>query len=280
VALPVPSPPDWLGLYLEEDLGAGDITANALFSPGQRGRARVVARERLFVAGTPHAIELFRRLGATVTAAGGDGRWVERGAVLLDVEGPVRALLAGERVALNLLSRMSGIASLTRELAEALGKACCPAIVTATRKTTPGFRAFEKEAVATGGGDPHRMGLWDAAMVKDNHLAACGGDVAAAVRKVVAANPGKTVTCEVESLPDALAAAAAGAHWLLIDNQPAATGKAWAEAVWRESPGVKVEASGGIRPDNILEYGWADRVSLGWLTQKAPGRDISMDWSP
>jgi nicotinate-nucleotide pyrophosphorylase (carboxylating) len=150
--------------------------------------------------------------------------------------------------------------------------------VAATRKTTPGFRVFEKEAVHTGGGEPHRMGLWDAAMVKDNHIPACGGDVAAAVRKVVAANPRFTVTCEVESLPDALAAVRAGAHWLLIDNQDPATGKAWAEAAWRESPHIKIEASGSIRPDNILEYGWAHRVSLGWLTQKAPGKDLSMEW--
>jgi nicotinate-nucleotide pyrophosphorylase (carboxylating) len=276
----VPRAPDWLGLYLEEDVGAGDITANAIFSPEERGQARVVARERLLLAGTPHAVELFRRLGAVATPEGGDGRWVERGDAVLRVEGPVRAILSGERVALNLLGRMSGVASLTRELAEALAKACCPALVAATRKTTPGFRAFEKEAVRIGGGDAHRMGLWDAAMVKDNHIAACGGDVAAAVGRTLAANPGKTVTCEVETREDALAAAKAGAHWLLIDNQPPATGKAWAEAVWREFPAVKVEASGGIRPDNILEYGWADRVSLGWLTQKAAGKDLSLEWGP
>jgi nicotinate-nucleotide pyrophosphorylase (carboxylating) len=265
---------------MEEDVGGGDITANALFAASQRGAARVVARERLLVAGTAHAVELFRRLGATATPTGSDGRWVEAGATVLRVEGPVRAILSGERVALNLLGRMAGIASLTRELAEALAAACCPAIVTATRKTTPGFRAFEKEAVRIGGGDAHRMGLWDAAMVKDNHIAARGGDVAAAVARVVAANPGKTVTCEVESRADALAAARAGAHWLLIDNQPPQVGKAWAEAVAREFPAVRVEASGGIRPDNILEYGWADRVSLGWLTQKAPGKDLAMDWDP
>lgn len=273
--------PDWLGLYLEEDLGSGDITANALFAPDVQGSARIVARERLLLAGTPHAVELFRRLGAQASAPAGmsrEGAWLEAGATVLHVRGPVRAILAGERVALNLLSRMAGVASLTRELAEVLAKACAPAIVTATRKTTPGFRQFEKEAVRIGGGDPHRMGLWDAAMVKDNHIAACGGDAGAAVRKVVAANPGKAVTCEVESLPHALAAAKAGAHWLLIDNQPGPVGQAWAEAVWREFPEVKVEASGGIRPDNLLSYGWADRVSLGWLTQKAPGKDLSMEW--
>ncbi|HEX2066796.1 MAG TPA: carboxylating nicotinate-nucleotide diphosphorylase, partial [Candidatus Thermoplasmatota archaeon] len=226
------------------------------------------------------AAELFRRLGAAATAAAPDGAWVEGGAVVLEVEGPVRAILAGERVALNLLGRMAGVASLTRELADRLAAAGCRARVAATRKTTPGFRAFEKEAVRVGGGDPHRMGLWDAAMVKDNHVAACGGDVAGAVRKVVAANPGKEATCEVESLPHALEAARAGAHWLLIDNQAPATGKAWAEAVRREFPRVKVEASGGIRPDTLVEYGWADRVSLGWLTQKAWAKDLALEWGP
>ncbi|HUR61347.1 MAG TPA: carboxylating nicotinate-nucleotide diphosphorylase [Candidatus Thermoplasmatota archaeon] len=273
----MPSTPDWLGLYLQEDLGPGDLTAAAL-PAGEQGSARIVARERLLVAGAAHAAEVFRRLGATATPCATEGAWASPGAPLLEVRGPAQALLAGERLALNLLARMAGIASLTRELADALAKAGARAQVAATRKTTPGFRAFEKEAVRVGGGDPHRMGLWDAAMVKDNHIAACAGDVDAAVRRVVAAARGRTVTCEVESHEDARAAAAAGADWLLIDNQAGAVGEAWARAVRAEFPHIKVEASGGIRPDNLLEYGWADRVSLGWLTQKAPAKDLSMEW--
>jgi nicotinate-nucleotide pyrophosphorylase (carboxylating) len=160
-----PKPVDWLGLYLREDIGAGDITADAIFPAQQQGRARIVARERLLVAGTSHAMELFHRLGAQAEVQAHDGSWVERGATVLGVSGPVRSILAGERVALNLLSRMSGIAGMTHELAQRLAQARLPAKVTATRKTTPGFRAFEKEAVRIGGGDPHRLGLWDAAMV-------------------------------------------------------------------------------------------------------------------
>jgi nicotinate-nucleotide pyrophosphorylase (carboxylating) len=278
----VPGPPavhpvDWIGLYLQEDLGAGDVTTEPLFPPTARGAARMVARERALVAGTAHAVEVFRRLGATATVLAADGRWCEPGQAILRVEGAVRGILAGERLALNLVARMSGIASQTRLLMEELGRACSAAAVAGTRKTTPGFRAFEKEAIRIGGGDPHRDGLHDAVLLKDNHLAAAGS-VEAAVRKAKAANPGLTVECEVESLEDARAAARAGADWLLIDNQTPEVGKAWAEALWRDHPGLKLEASGGITPATLAAYGWADRISLGWLTQKTPAKDFGLDW--
>jgi nicotinate-nucleotide pyrophosphorylase (carboxylating) len=193
------------------------------------------------------------------------------------VQGPTRAILAGERLALNLVARMSGIASQTRLLMEELGRQCSAAAVAGTRKTTPGFRAFEKEAIALGGGDPHRLGLFDAVLLKDNHLTAAGS-VAKAVQAAKAANPGMPIECEVESLEDALAAAGAGAGWILIDNQGPETGKAWAERLWQDHPGTKVEASGGITPANLAAYGWADRISLGWLTQKSHARDFALDW--
>lgn len=270
-------PPDWIALYLEEDIGAGDITGEAVFPPDQVGAARVVARERALVAGVAHAAEVFRRRGCATEIVVPDGRWADAGATVARVRGPVRGILSGERVALNLLSRMAGIASQTREIAERLTDDCASAIVAGTRKTTPGFRAFEKDAIRIGGGDPHRMGLFDEAMVKDNHIAACGS-VATAVRMVKAANPGKVVSCEVESLEAAMEAAQAGADWVLVDNQSPDVGKAWAEAVWAEFPQVKVEASGGISPGNVAQYGWADRVSLGAITQKAPGKDFALDW--
>lgn len=268
---------DWIGLYLEEDVGPGDITSEALFPATALATARIVAREKALVAGTSVVEQLLRRLGVGIEVVVADGHWAEPGAVVARVAGPVRGVLAGERLALNILSRMSGIATLTRQMAEALGKACMPALVAGTRKTTPGFRVFEKEAIRIGGGDPHRLGLWDVAMVKDNHIAAAGS-VGAAVAAVKTANPGKSVECEVESLPHALEAAAAGADWLLIDNQDPVTGKSWADAVWKEHPEVHVEASGGITPDTITRYGWADRISLGWLTQKAQGKDFGLDW--
>jgi nicotinate-nucleotide pyrophosphorylase (carboxylating) len=237
----------------------------------------MVARERALMAGGRHAVEVFRRLGAKATLLVKDGAWAEAGSVVLRVEGPTRAILAGERLALNIVARMSGIASQTRLLMEGLARDCSSATVAGTRKTTPGFRAFEKEAIALGGGDPHRLGLYDAVLLKDNHLAAAGS-AAKAVQAVRSANPGKAVECEVESLEDARAAATAGAGWILIDNQAPEVGKAWAEALWAEHPGVKVEASGGITPANLAAYGWADRISLGWLTQKSHAKDFALDW--
>jgi nicotinate-nucleotide pyrophosphorylase (carboxylating) len=270
--------PDWLGLYLLEDLGDGDITSDAILPEAAAGAARVVAREGLVLSGAGHAAEVFRRLGARATPLLPDGARLRAGEAALAVEGPARAILAGERLALNLVARMSGIASATRELADLLAASGSRARVAGTRKTTPGFRLFEKEAIRAGGGDPHRMGLWDEAMVKDNHIAACAGDVAGAVAKVRAAWPGRTVACEAESLEDAVAAAAAGADWLLIDNQPPERGRAWAQEVRRRHPAVRIEASGGIRPDTLVGFGWADRVSLGWLTQKAQAKDLSLEW--
>lgn len=268
---------DWLGLYLLEDLGPGDATSNAVVPASATGRARIVARERLLVAGVGYACEVFGRLGATAIAKAKDGAWVKAGAVLVEVSGPSRAILSAERVSLNLLARMSGIATQTRILADALKARGSEAKVAGTRKTTPGFRFFEKDAIRIGGGEPHRMGLWDAAMVKDNHIAAVGS-AKSAVEAVRRTRPDLVVTCEVESKADALAAAAAGVHWLLIDNQTAAVGKAWAKEVAARFPEVRFEASGGITPKNIGRYGWANRISLGWLTQKAPAADVSLEW--
>lgn len=270
---------DWIALYLEEDLeAAGDITSDPLFEVDARGSARVVAREACFVAGLGRAGEVFARCDAAATPHMNDGSWVEAGETVLSVEGPVRGLLHAERTALNLLGRMSGVATKTRRLVEVLADACSGARITGTRKTTPGFRAFEKEAIALAGGDPHRMGLWDAAMIKDNHIAAAGGDIAAAVRAVKASHPDAALTTEVESLDAARAAAAAGTDWILIDNQAPDTGRRWAEAVWADHPDVKVEASGGIAPDRVEAYGWADRISLGALTTQARSMDFGLDW--
>ena len=271
--------PDWLALYLEEDLGAGDITGEPLFPPAHRSRARLVPRERAYLSGAAHAEEVFRRLGVDATERMNDGQWVAAGAPVLLLEGPTRGILAGERLALNLVARMSGIATATRELSDLVAKAGGTARIAATRKTTPGFRAFEKEAVRAGGGDPHRMGLFDEAMVKDNHREAYGGGVAKAVQAVRRANPGKVVTCEVETEADAVAAAKAGADWLLIDNQSPDTAQVWARAIRKQWPKVRIEVSGGIGPANLASYGWADRISMGWLTQKAPAKDFSLEWT-
>ncbi len=270
--------PDWLSLYLQEDLDeAGDITSESIFSADEHGAARLVAREDCLLVGLDVAGEICARLGVKTTQHMNDASWIKAGDVALVMEGPVAAILKAERLVLNVLGRMSGIATQTRALVETLADACCGATIAATRKTTPGFRHYEKLAVALAGGEPHRAGLYDAAMVKDNHREAAGG-VAKAVQAVAQRHPSVIITAEVESLEDAMDAAAAGAHWLLIDNQSPEVGKQWADAVWAQHPAVKIEASGGITDQNVAAYGWADRISMGALTTAARSMDFSLEW--
>ncbi|MHB8632455.1 MAG: carboxylating nicotinate-nucleotide diphosphorylase [Thermoplasmatota archaeon] len=271
---------DWIGLYLLEDLGSGDVTTQALVAPDREGVAHIVAREPLVAAGVAVALELFQRLGATALPRVQDGTSVPAGTILVEVRGPAAAILEGERVALNALSRMSGIASLTRALVDRVALAGAKTEVAATRKTTPGFRWFEKRAVELGGGHRHRAGLYDAAMVKDNHRPSMGLSVAQAVEILRKARPGVEVCIEVETEGELVEAAQAAPEWILIDNQEPGVGEAWARRARGVSPATRIEASGGISPATLERYLWADRVSLGWLTQKAPGRDVGLDWGP
>ncbi len=268
---------DWLQAYLDEDRADRDITSQAIFEAGSVGQARIVARSRGVLAGSQVAAEVFSRCDCQIELHMNDGSLIDAGACVMTVKGPVRGLLAGERLALNILGRMSGIATQTRQLVEALATECSGAVVAGSRKTTPGFRIFEKQAIVVGGGVPHRMDLEEEAMIKDNHREAAG-DVASAVQRVKTAFPDKILTTEVETLDDAMAAAAAGSEWIMIDNQSPDVGRAWAEAVWADHPEVKIEASGGITPANVTDYGWADRISLGWLTHQARSLDFGMDW--
>ena len=270
-------PVDWIAAYLKEDRAEGDITSQAIFAADHPGVATLHVRSRCFVAGVQVAVSVFERLGASCDVHVEDGTWADAGTAILTVRGPTRAILAGERLALNILGRMSGIATATRGPVEALGAACSGALVAGTRKTTPGFRVFEKQAIVIAGGVPHRMDLEEEAMIKDNHREAAGS-VTAAVRAVKEAFPDKVLTTEVESLDEAMEAAAAGTDWILIDNQTPEVGQMWADAVWAGHPQVKVEASGGIGPDDVVAYGWADRISMGWLTHQAVSADVGLDW--
>lgn len=207
-----------------------------------------------------------------------DDGWVDKGEVIVSVTGPTTAILKGERLALNLLARMSGIGTQTRRLVESLSESCSACLVAGTRKTTPGFRLFEKEAIARAGGDPHRFGLFDEGMIKDNHREAAG-DLGAAISAFKTAWPDRKLTVEVESLNDAVLAAEKGATWVMIDNQTPEIGKEWAKAIREANPRTKVEASGGIGPENLLAFAWADRVSMGALTHQAQSVDLALDWS-
>ena len=262
--------------YLAEDLGAGDVTTAALAGRA-RVRAAVVAKRDCVVAGLVEAKAVFEHLGARVDLRAKDGAPLAAGSIPLSVEGPASAVLTGERLALNLLMRMSGVATLTRALQDEVAKVNPHCRVAATRKTTPGFRRFEKRAVELGGGDPHRFGLHDAFLVKDNHLLVVP-DVAEAVRRCRALDPHKLLQVEADRVEQAFAAAEAGADAVLLDNfTPAQARQAYRDLKAR-FPRLMVEVSGGITPQNVAEYAdAADRISLGYLTHSAVAVDFGLD---
>ncbi len=261
---------------LAEDLGeAGDITSAAVIPAGTRLSAVMAAREPLVVAGLAAAVAAFRALdpAAEIVVERGDGARAAGGDVLLRVAGDARALLAAERTALNIVQHLSGVATLTRAYVNAV--AGTGAVVLDTRKTLPGLRWAEKYAVRMGGGTNHRMGLFDAVLIKDNHVAAAGG-VGEAVARAKAA--GWAVEVEVDRVDQIDAALAAGADRLLLDNMDVATLRA---AVALVAGRVSTEASGGVRLDTIgaIAATGVTYVSVGRLTQSASAVDIGLDWA-
>lgn len=262
---------------LAEDLGrAGDITSAACIDPDARFAARFASRKAGVVSGLACARLAILALdpAASFTAHADDGQRVAPGAVLAQVEANARALLSAERVALNLLGRLSGIATLTRAYVDAV--AGTGAVITDTRKTTPGLRALEKYAVRCGGGVNHRFGLDDAILIKDNHVAACGG-VGAAIRKARAsAGHLVKVEAEVDGLAQLDEALEAGPDVVMLDNFPLADLRT---AVARAKGRVTLEASGGVSLETvraIAETG-VDVISVGALTHSAPALDIGLD---
>ncbi|MGY1670900.1 carboxylating nicotinate-nucleotide diphosphorylase [Geodermatophilus sp. SYSU D00710] len=260
----------------EPDLAVAlDVTSAATVPPAQYGTADLVARADGVVAGLPVAARVFTRLapGATLTAGAADGDRVTRGDVLLTVRGPVRALLAAERSALNIASRASGIATATRAWVDAVEGT--GAVVLDTRKTTPGLRPLEKYAVRCGGGSNKRMGLYDVAMVKDNHVAAAGS-VAAAVAAVRERAPRVPVQVEADTPAQAVEAVEAGADFLLLDNMPPARLR---EVVALVGGRAELEATGGLTLAVAREVAatGVDFLSVGALTHSAPILDLALD---
>jgi len=263
-------------LALEEDLILGDATSEATIEAAARGAGRFLAKEDLVLAGTAVAARVFEKLGATCRFDRGDGVRVARGEEVGGAEGAVRALLAAERTALNFLQRLSGVATATRRCADALAAAGGRTRLLDTRKTTPGWRMLEKEAVRAGGGKNHRFSLGDGILVKDNHVAACGG-VAEAVRRA-RASAGAMLKIEVEvvDLPGLDAAIAAGADIVLLDNM---ADDAIAEAVRRAAGRVLLEASGNMTLERLPRVAatGVDFVSIGAVTHGARAVDISFE---
>lgn len=262
---------------LDEDHAAEDATTRAVVPPERAFSGMIVARGTGVLCGLPLAVEAFAQLDARVklTAQAVDGASLRRATPVLEIAGPAHAVLAAERTALNFAQRLSGIATLTRRFVDAV--AGTRTEIVDTRKTTPGWRALEKYAVRCGGGANHRMHLADALLIKDNHLAAVGGDVAEAVRRARAA-VGSTLPVQVEcdNLDQVETAVAAGADSVLLDNMSIAV---LADAVAIVNRRCITEASGGVTLDvvrAIAETG-VDRISVGALTHSAPAFDLALD---
>lgn len=266
-----------IAAFLAEDIGRGDLTSESIFSADQTGSARLVAREEFVVAGLPVAQEVFSLQNSHIdcSEAVAEGARVAAGEVLLAVAGPVVDLLKAERVALNLLQRMCGIATLTSRFVEVVKG--LPVRITDTRKTTPGLRIMEKYAVQVGGGSNHRFNLTDGVLIKDNHIAACGS-ITEAVKRVREQAP-HTIKIEVET--DTLAQVdeclACGADIIMLDNM---SPEIMAEAVDTIKGRALVEASGGVNLETVraIAESGVDIISVGALTHSAPSCDIGMDW--
>ena len=260
---------------LEEDIGSRDITTEATVPEHLRARAVLVAKQELVVAGLDVAREAFRAMDPAVAwePEARDGDRFFPGTVLAAVQGRARALLTAERVALNFLQRLSGVATVTRRFVDAVDGT--PARIRDTRKTTPLLRFLEKYAVEVGGGFPHREGLDSGVLVKDNHIR-LSGSVRQATLRALAGAEGLTVEVEVESLDALEEAIVAGAHMVLVDNFSPEEVRA---AVARARGRVPIEASGGVRLDNVRAYAEAgpDYIAIGALTHSAPAVDISME---
>ena len=267
---------------LAEDLGQGlpggghDVTSESVIPANARFSGTMDSRDAIVVCGLPIAAAFFRALDPAMEIAVlvAEGVAVPAGTDLMGLTGNARAMLTAERSALNTVQHLCGIATLTRRYVDAMGTT--KAVLLDTRKTIPGLRHVEKYATRTGGAQNHRMGLWDAAMIKDNHVAVAGG-VGEAVRRAKAAGVAKII-CEVDRIDQIEPALNAGASHLLLDNMAAETLR---EAVALVAGRVPCEASGGVRLDTIaaIAASGVDYVSVGRLTQSAPAADIGLDFT-
>jgi nicotinate-nucleotide pyrophosphorylase (carboxylating) len=260
---------------LIEDVGPGDLTTNATVDPDKEGRASVIAKEGFVLAGMDIFLQVFLTLDRSMDFSCGylDGDVVRKGRVICELHGPLQALLTGERVALNILQRMSGIATLTSRYVAAVSGT--KARILDTRKTTPGLRVLEKYAVTAGGGKNHRFGLYDGVLIKDNHIAAAGGIKKAVKAARNAAPHGFKIEVECTTMDEVKQALAAKADIIMLDNMDTETISHAVKAIGGKA---LIEASGNMtltRVRSVAETG-VDFISVGALTHSAPAVDISM----
>jgi len=268
---------DDIDRFLKEDLGEeGDITSDSLFT-NESTSAEIIAKEDCIVAGLEEAKKVFEKTGAKTTLQVNDGAFVKKGTVVAKIKGPARSILKGERLALNIIGRMSGIATETKTLVDLCRKINPNVTIAATRKTTPGFREYEKKAVILGEGEPHRFGLYDAVLIKDNHLKIVGS-VEKAIKLVKGKIKGKIIEIEVENEKDALIAAKMNVDVIMLDNFDAKSGMDIAKKIRKVNQNVLIEVSGGITKENIGMYAsFADRISLGCITHSIKNKDFSLE---
>lgn len=267
--------------FLDEDIGYGDITTETLIPQSQKAKGSLYYKEPGVVSGLAEAATVFNLLGCEVETHALEGTWTEAREVLLTVEGSARALLMGERLALNFVGRMAGIATQTAAIIKDVSKRNPKTRVAATRKTLPGLREFDKRAVIQGGGDPHRFGLDDCVLIKDNHLELVPSVNEAVKRARAGISFTKMIEIEVRSLPDAIEAAKAGADIIMFDNMtPVEIRENLAEL---DKLGLRkgfiYEASGGITAENAGDYAetGVDVVSLGALTHSIRSLDVKLE---
>jgi len=268
---------DLVARALAEDAGAGDVTTEATVPADARARALITQKAPGVVFGLDVAEQTFRQLDPSIAFERmvEEGRWREGGPVL-GIEGSARAILTGERTALNFLQRLSGVATAAARHVRAVEGT--GARILDTRKTTPGLRALEKAAVAAGGGTNHRAGLYDAVLIKENHAAIAGG-VDEAVRRAREAAPGLPLEAEARTLDEVEEALAAGARWILLDNMSPAQLR---EAVVRVAGRAELEASGGVTLEALPDIArtGVDFISVGAITHSAPALDLSLILEP
>jgi len=266
---------------LAEDVGQGDVTSAAVVPAGLTVEAAVVAKEAGVAAGIEETVVLAESLGLNIKKEVADGEKIRNKQIIMKICGDAQTILSAERTMLNLLSRMSGIATATRRLIEKLRKANATANIAATRKTAPGLGYFDKKAVLIGGGDPHRLRLDDMILVKDNHIATAGSVESAVKRAKQNASFSKKIEVEVTSVTDALAAAEAGADIIMLDNFSPKQIREAIKALKKAGFFGKVllEISGGITAENLLEYAstQVNIISLGELTHSVKALDISLE---
>ncbi|GMQ94489.1 MAG: carboxylating nicotinate-nucleotide diphosphorylase [Acidimicrobiia bacterium] len=261
----------------EEDLAdIGDVTTLATIPQDHRSVATIIARSSGCMAGIPIVTMCFAHIDAalTVTRKANDGDMVDAGTVVVEAAGSTRSLLTAERVALNLFGRLSGVATATRAFVDAVDGT--GTVISDTRKTTPGLRSLEKYAVAIGGGVNHRMGLYDAVMIKDNHLLASESIADAVTKARALVGTGMLVEIEVDTLDQLTEAVNTDADVVLLDNM---TSRELREAVRIVNGSMRTEASGGVTLETVREIAetGVDVISVGWLTHSAPALDVAMD---